>query len=342
MLYFITGTPPPWVPVPIWSPPKSLELLAMNNVTNENIGVISKTLTELVSNTSLSSDNVSYTAIIMDKITNQVDTFNLNVGQRLIKTADSLLDTYDIELTESHQAHRGLTKVLKALENITPKLKINRSIEISEPNIVLVSKEVENGSEVVGFGVRNYEDLVKDGNVYELQERQVNISNLESGVIFPRNIVDKSNTRLSFIVYKRNSFFTINPNTSQVYNVSSHVISVSIYVNGTSHKYLSEPVKLVFKPFTKNSSYKCVFWDFSMNHNYGGWSGEGCWYFNTVEGRVICLCNHLTNFAILADWHPDVIIPTSHQRALNIISGVGLTFSSLGLAATIATFLALR
>lgn len=44
---------------------------------------------------------------------------------------------------------------------------------------------------------------------------------------------------------------------------------------------------------------KCVWWDFDMNNFKGGWSSKGCVYDGKVNGRDVCLCNHLTNFAVL-------------------------------------------
>ena len=44
----------------------------------------------------------------------------------------------------------------------------------------------------------------------------------------------------------------------------------------------------------------CVSWDFSAAGNLGNWTTEGC---NTIvdeSGRLVtCVCNHLTNFAVL-------------------------------------------
>ena len=43
----------------------------------------------------------------------------------------------------------------------------------------------------------------------------------------------------------------------------------------------------------------CGFWDHTADGGQGNWSTVGCQYNGTVQGRVICLCDHLTNFAIL-------------------------------------------
>lgn len=49
----------------------------------------------------------------------------------------------------------------------------------------------------------------------------------------------------------------------------------------------------------KGKEKTCAHWDFTLNNNRGGWSAKGCVYNGTVNGRDICHCNHLTNFAVL-------------------------------------------
>ena len=39
----------------------------------------------------------------------------------------------------------------------------------------------------------------------------------------------------------------------------------------------------------------CVFWDFDLQD----WSEKGCQLAKYLKSRVICHCNHLTNFAVL-------------------------------------------
>ena len=53
---------------------------------------------------------------------------------------------------------------------------------------------------------------------------------------------------------------------------------------------------------------ECVFWDVSKAVGQGGWSGEGCQYHKTLEGRDVCVCDHLTNFAVL-------LVTRTHTRA---------------------------
>ena len=58
-----------------------------------------------------------------------------------------------------------------------------------------------------------------------------------------------------------------------------------------------EILSLLLNPFLQNTtgSNVCVFWNMTSL----SWSTNGCHSNGTAGGYVICLCNHLTNFALL-------------------------------------------
>uniref|UniRef100_A0A3Q3RQZ6 Adhesion G protein-coupled receptor D1 n=1 Tax=Mastacembelus armatus TaxID=205130 RepID=A0A3Q3RQZ6_9TELE len=79
----------------------------------------------------------------------------------------------------------------------------------------------------------------------------------------------------------------------------------------------------------------CAFLDYSSNE--GVWSNEGC---VRSEGNMtysVCLCNHLTNFAILMQVVP-LKLTTGHRVALSTIGYVGCSISIFCLAITLVTF----
>ena len=42
----------------------------------------------------------------------------------------------------------------------------------------------------------------------------------------------------------------------------------------------------------------CGYWNYSANEDGGGWDTDGC-NLTREDDRIICKCNHLTNFAVL-------------------------------------------
>nr|XP_022301033.1 latrophilin-like protein LAT-2 [Crassostrea virginica] len=80
-----------------------------------------------------------------------------------------------------------------------------------------------------------------------------------------------------------------------------------------------------------------------MNNMAGGWSSAGCVYDGQVNGRDVCLCDHLTNFAVLVDYYgQDDRVDRVHEVSLSIISLIGLSLSILGLSLTIISFVFFR
>ena len=78
--------------------------------------------------------------------------------------------------------------------------------------------------------------------------------------------------------------------------LNSVVIAGSI--KGKAVVNLSEPVKLALKSVTRGdtNSTLCSYWNFHL----GNWSQEGCSFQGVLrDGRILCNCDHLTNFAIL-------------------------------------------
>ncbi|KAM9359854.1 adhesion G-protein coupled receptor D1 [Symphorus nematophorus] len=79
----------------------------------------------------------------------------------------------------------------------------------------------------------------------------------------------------------------------------------------------------------------CAFLDYSSKE--GIWSNEGCVRSDGNMTYSVCLCNHLTNFAILMQVVP-LKLTTGHRVALSTIGYVGCSISIFCLAITLVTF----
>uniref|UniRef100_A0A8C9UEG0 Adhesion G protein-coupled receptor D1 n=1 Tax=Serinus canaria TaxID=9135 RepID=A0A8C9UEG0_SERCA len=77
----------------------------------------------------------------------------------------------------------------------------------------------------------------------------------------------------------------------------------------------------------------CAFLDYS--NGSGVWSDEGCVRQGGDLNSSVCLCNHLTNFAILMQVVP---LQLEHQVALSSITYIGCALSILCLTITLVTF----
>nr|XP_057926924.1 adhesion G-protein coupled receptor D1 isoform X3 [Doryrhamphus excisus] len=79
----------------------------------------------------------------------------------------------------------------------------------------------------------------------------------------------------------------------------------------------------------------CAFLDYSSKE--GVWSNQGCVRSGGNMTYSVCLCNHLTNFAILMQVVP-LKLTTGHRVALSTIGYVGCSISIFCLAITLVTF----
>lgn len=115
--------------------------------------------------------------------------------------------------------------------------------------------------------------------------------------------------------------------------LNSKVISASL--GKGRHIQLHEPVRLTLKHLKSEnvSNPSCVFWDYTTSM----WSEEGCRVEQTNQSHTVCLCDHLTNFAILMDVHA-TYLPLGHQIALQIVTYVGCIISIVCLALAVLTF----
>ncbi|XP_066418188.1 adhesion G-protein coupled receptor D1 [Molothrus aeneus] len=79
----------------------------------------------------------------------------------------------------------------------------------------------------------------------------------------------------------------------------------------------------------------CAFLDYS--NGTGVWSNEGCVRQSGDLNYSVCLCNHLTNFAILMQVVP-LKLTREHQVALSSITYIGCALSIFCLTITLVTF----
>ncbi|XP_072244467.1 adhesion G-protein coupled receptor D1 isoform X1 [Leuresthes tenuis] len=117
--------------------------------------------------------------------------------------------------------------------------------------------------------------------------------------------------------------------------------ALSVNLSGTplikivlSHVLSKEQQDQVLNQSNKVFLY-CAFLDYSSKE--GVWSNEGCVRSDGNITYSVCLCNHLTNFAILMQVVP-LKLTTGHKVALSTIGYVGCSISIFCLAITLVTF----
>ncbi|KAI0240394.1 hypothetical protein LSAT2_008937 [Lamellibrachia satsuma] len=340
---------------------KELRRLAETRTNSSNVGRVSDSAMRLTGNADkITYPDISYSSHIMKNMA-AVKGVNHSVGRDMVRIANNILKAKREEVVQAQRLDKSSSRIVRALEmyGSTADLGGRKSERMVETNVALEVWEVSSTDPVVGFGslassdqmIAN-ESLISFSQVTDLQP-----SMTRAAIVLPRSTIDtaieidnllsdgEATTRLTFVIFNNPMFFLSSDELNETYRTDSAVISATF--NGIQMDNLSEPVVTVFQPIeVKNASAghtssDCVFWDFDALDGRGDWSSEGCWYNGSQDGRIICMCDHMTNFAVLADVEATKL-PESHILALSIITIIGVSLSMLGLVLTILSFVVFK
>ncbi|XP_066914529.1 adhesion G-protein coupled receptor G4-like [Clytia hemisphaerica] len=176
------------------------------------------------------------------------------------------------------------------------------------------------------------------GNISMLYENQVGAMN---SVTLPQSVFDGlpgEETVLFHEMVPTEAMPTLSNET-----MVSNIISVRVLTEQKKFDQLKDPIKLTFHvgPL-KHVNVSCAFWDIQN----GLWSKEGCqvtsWLQN--EGVVECQCQHLTDFAVIAE---SAIISSMTKGDegsgfAHIFAFIGSFIAVLALGATLITYLCVK
>ncbi|XP_034078588.1 adhesion G protein-coupled receptor F5-like [Gymnodraco acuticeps] len=159
-------------------------------------------------------------------------------------------------------------------------------------------------------------------------------ANLNSSVV-----LDIPNTGFSNASITTITFSTLNivmPVRSSSFNTSLFNTNNTDPVNALNAAVVlikvNETIRNVTLSYTKLNTIltqdpQCVFWNFRLFDNRGGWDSDGCQFVSDINDTVTCRCDHLTSFSILMSTG----IPKEFKELLDIITyvGVGISLASL-------------
>ncbi|CAF0808372.1 unnamed protein product [Brachionus calyciflorus] len=187
--------------------------------------------------------------------------------------------------------------------------------------------------------------------IYEVKETNLASVNIKSRILiknmkkinietsfFPSELdtlVNSVRTRISTIYFKNSKLF-INNNSDTSSALTTPIISLSMYsltnmTRAFTRNSIEYQVNLKLDESIDKNSLKCVAWKLSVD-NLGYWSTEGCRYmfYDPVRHNHKCSCNQSNNFALLY---------AIEFWISKTITHIGLLFSSIGLIATLFTYL---
>ncbi|XP_052275320.1 sushi, von Willebrand factor type A, EGF and pentraxin domain-containing protein 1-like [Dreissena polymorpha] len=276
-------------------------------------------------------NTISVTSGELEKVTNILDTIvnasaNINITdvtnnqvQKFLQTTSNILDASNTDSWKSIEQNnnnqdKSAVKVLQVVDRYIGVISKyinssqNGSITVNTTNLVMHVSRIEKHTPYIQFPEEN------PGNF--------------KTVYLPKSSLENASS-FSAVVYKNLSGILSSntvDNTSDAKSViSSEVISVNL------DNWQSNPnfnISLTLAYFQTNSGQpKCTFWNMSRS----AWDTNGCTLAIQGSNSSMCVCNHLTNFAILmSPWTENV-----DTTALDVISIVGCSISMLGLIITV-------
>ncbi|XP_029384835.1 adhesion G-protein coupled receptor G2 isoform X2 [Echeneis naucrates] len=262
------------------------------------------------------------------------------VGQNAVKVISGLMEGDSAALSAS------ANRLIRLVDNLGLKLVVSGDREILSSNSLVLAVRTVDGTNFLETSVTIYNtDNVQFGT---LSRSRLQRSGAALGSVFLPSTLTASlspeqqqqASRVQFTFYNRSALFqdvTLN-NTVRVSPVlSSSVANLSI-------SNLTEDIRFTIRnrPIQENFSASCVFWNFTMNGERGGWSPAGCSVVNVTAEETTCSCNHLTSFAILLDLSRKETIDPQHAQALTFISYIGCGISAIFLGVTLLTYLSFQ
>ncbi|XP_060558292.1 adhesion G protein-coupled receptor L2-like [Ruditapes philippinarum] len=257
---------------------------------------------------------------IIDVVT--VNTTNLeNITNAYVQTINNILDESTIQTwkVNINQTGSGADVVLKITDSFVEKILTtskNITAEISKSNLYLKMGSVQSCSEALSFPER------EKGSFLEWARPRKD-----------KLMIDCDSTVESFsgIMYRNLSMiipsFTSSTKSEDL-RVNAPVISFTFYP--IIKRQLVNPVEITFQLFNHSlDNARCSFWkDSKSETSQGYWSDEGCRQkiVNKDKDVVVCVCNHLTNFALLMS-PSSTKIDEDQSNALSIISMIGCIVS---------------
>ncbi|XP_033728060.1 uncharacterized protein LOC117317366 isoform X2 [Pecten maximus] len=323
----------------------TLQRLAEANVTGANTtDILEQTynLTRVDNLTSLDVINTAYILTNVAESTDRVDQTGVEYATDIVNKMIGL--DADI-LNQAQDSGSSTSRLVEALETISNNIVLDQtnSASIVRPFVASEIRQFSGDTNlVVGIQLKDTPEVTITNSSLSVLDDEMNLDIFvtDAAIILPKSILQSSTkTRLLLQIYSSTKLFNAISSKNR-YRANSNIAAATLSQDLIKIENLGqEQVKTIFKPFKQTEGLVCGYWDYEKNDNSGGWSTDGCRLLNQDGDRAICVCDHLTNFAILIDFEAQGNYVKAHQLALSIITIVGLVLSIIGLSFTILCFI---
>ncbi|XP_071854192.1 uncharacterized protein [Apostichopus japonicus] len=320
----------------------------VDEFTAEDVALSLSDIVSRLNVTRLDDTDVILIADIIDEIV-ETRVPSQNILESILATVEMVYLTEN-EISIAGEKSQVSTRITLALEQqVTTLSKSGMELTIETESIVVRTATVENSSASIGktaFEIKPvHHSASMPGSSAGIPTVKLPLEEIHRTV--NASLTDPIEAlHLGFIYYENPVLFVQaeigarSRNPLLKGNVTGGIISAS--VGDLTIQGLRQSVEIVF-PLNSSENLsslpaQCVFWDFNLGANGGGWSNKGCWLVEQTNEFIVCHSDHLTHFAVLMDF-------TGHggeSAALDILTKIGCVLSIAGLLITVITFVAFR
>ncbi|XP_052833205.1 adhesion G-protein coupled receptor G6 isoform X2 [Octopus bimaculoides] len=326
---------------------RKLEDLKNQDINERNI---EKTVKEFV-NVSQTSEYFKKEAIglsisILEKLMPLISRVPADITlDQISASINNLMNAPEGVWAGAEQADGSTSRMLKIIEAIPEMIPLKeQQVTVSYPNfgfgVSKVDKDTFNGlSFRILYGNNETKTTVHNSSYeghHEQDIKKFNYISLPKSLLNQLSNDERLNvSRITFSSMRDDMLYRaiLNSSSKPKTKINSHIIAASIPNIPVTD--LDEPVTISFILLDQNTyNARCVYWD----ETPGGdtqWSTTGCNISYDDPGkRVLCSCNHLTNFALLMDVSQKEG-NIKNTQPLSIISNIGCGISLVCLILTI-------
>lgn len=329
-------------------------LFQLENSDDKAPEIINNLLVIVSNHTNLGSSDLLFVANILNSLSSRriesIDVQNIAMVVSKLMFIDSTL------AKESQVQLNATNIVLDSFDNIVNVITTENTIETPKLLVFTIDPHIEDVTGIAVFKNESKNTLDNDFSdfYYEFLHSNTDTTelllkeNLEVASYIPSKVLsdieamDEHKTappiRIVISLFYNDILFQ-NIQTKNSFESNSVIISISI------PGYESEipgivPIFFKVKQINENRDATCGHWSFEPS--LSDWSSFGCEFYGISSDTIAqCGCSHLTHFSFLLGGNA-VQISESHERALNIITIIGCSFSLFGIFAIFLTALLSR
>ncbi|KAK3506641.1 hypothetical protein QTP70_011248 [Hemibagrus guttatus] len=305
------------------------------DVSQENAADVAVQLADITNN-ELSNAELSKVVTVVTKLVN-VARINVTLASTVVNIISNVMVSSEaVQLANSEMALRTMDKLVQKIEFDGP------SLTITSKNLAVGISAI-NTSSFTGANFSAFMDVNSSDPQIDFES---GVQNPLASISLPATLLHNLSeaeveiiSRLHFMFFSKTGLFQDQQNNNL--SLNSYVVASS--VGNFSISNLKDPVQIEIAHLqNQNQNRVCVFWDFSINNDTGGWNSEGCRVSpESNSNKTVCLCDHLTHFGVLMDLSgASVNTDERNTKILTFITYIGCGVSAIFSAVTILTYLA--